>query len=179
MASKITASSVFEETGKMLLANPKPLPIKPNRRVKRPNQKEKYEKEFEFHRTSIRVNIELVESLLTLYNEIAQKQYGKEEVGEVEMSTTLPCTVYYYFCKENGLKVDENFFDDEYFERMYTYQDNGILEAIRELERKIGKPITRTDWENYRKEVGGPSLSTIIRRYGSFSKAKELARQDE
>ncbi|KIV58580.1 hypothetical protein AM501_05275 [Aneurinibacillus migulanus] len=173
--SKLTPSLVFEETGRKLLKLRPHLPLKPNRRVTRPNTKAEYEKEFEFYRTSLYVNIELVEALLQLYNEIAQEQFS-QEVGEVEMSTTLPCTVFFYFCKENNLKYGQRFFDDVYFEKKYTYPDEEILMAIYRLEQKLGKSITRTEWEKYRREINAPSLQTVIRRYGSFSRAKELAR---
>ncbi|MDQ0255597.1 hypothetical protein J2S74_002979 [Evansella vedderi] len=166
-----SVSFVFEKKSRALITDPKPLPIKPNRRISRRTRKE-FEKEFPMIRSSLYLNPILIQELFDLYDEIAKYQYGEDEEINIH---TLVTTVLYFICYDNGIKIDDNYFDEEYFNSKYTYQKDNVLESLRELSSILNKPPTQREWKVYRQRVNGPSLSYIESHFGSFNHAKDLA----
>lgn len=170
---KTSASQLFEEMAVQLCEEPKPLPIAPNRRVTIYKKSGEFDKEFPHTRNSLYLDTQLLERLFRVYEEVTRKQFGE---GTSLDTNTLATTVFFYFCREHELPIDEKYFDDDYFRRFYTYSDEQTFEAIRKLTTKLGKEPTSREWRQMRQEVGGPSESYIVNRFGSFNKARELAK---
>ncbi|TLS48228.1 hypothetical protein FE782_31815 [Paenibacillus antri] len=171
---KTSVSQLFEQMAVQLCEEPLPLPIVPNRRVTIYQKAGDFGKEFPQARNSLYLDPQLLERLFRVYEEVAKKQFGEETTLN---TNTLATTVFYYFCRERELPIDEKYFDDDYFRKHYSYSDEQTLEAIRNLTIKLGKEPTSREWRQMRQEVGGPSESYIVNRFGSFNVAKRLAQQ--
>lgn len=167
-----SVSYMFALMGEKLLSNPRPLVIEPNRRVTIYSKKKQYDIEFPTVRTSLYVDSDLLERLFEIYQDLCYQQFGEKTTLDVN---SLVQTVFYYFCKEHNLPVDENYFDSAYFKANYTFSDKSNFAAFRELTRKMNKTPTIREWRKYRKDVHGPSESYIIQKYGSYNHFKELA----
>lgn len=169
-----SASELFEEMAKQLINDPKPLPLRPNRRVTRYGKAKVYKEEFPVIRTSLWMDPTLFSQLKSVYEPLCKNQFGDDAVLDY---TTLAHTVWYYFCEKHGLSYNQSFFDDNYFLMKYTYQnkDEETLEAIKKLAEILGKSPTARDWNEHRHLVRGPSMTIILNQFGSYKEAKLLA----
>lgn len=169
---KVTVSHLFEGMARKLSEDPEPLPIAPNRRVTIYEKAGAYNEEFPQTRNSLYVDGNVLQRLFNVYEKVTKDQFDE---GTIIDANTLAQTVFYHFCQENGLEIDENYFNDEYFKRHYTYNDEQTIESLRQLAQLLGKSPTSREWREHRHRVEGPSESYITNRFGSFNKAKKLA----
>ncbi|MFC5452566.1 homing endonuclease associated repeat-containing protein [Paenibacillus aestuarii] len=169
---KATVSHLFEIMAMQLAQDPKPLPIAPNRRVTNYSKASDYGEEFPQSRSSLSIDPNVLQNLYEAYEKKTKEQFGEDASID---ANTLAVTVFYHYCVENNLEIDEKFFDDEYFKKHYSYNDDQTLESLRMLANMLGKFPTSREWRERRHQVGGPSESYIVNRFGSFSKAKQLA----
>jgi hypothetical protein len=168
-----SVSEVFEVDAKRLIQSPKSLPMRPSRRVTRYGKGEKYKLEFPTVRTSIWMDPSLFLNLQESLKRIAKSQF--DEDLEIDLNTIIH-TVLYYFCKENLIDFDEKFFDDTYFNMVYTYADGEKeLLALRKLAEILKKSPTAREWNENRYRVDGASMVALKDMFGSFNEAKKLA----
>lgn len=170
--AKVKTSRLFEESGKGLLEEPKPLAIEPNRRVTVSTRKKMFDNEFPMIRNSLYIDATLLQELYRIYENMAKEQYGEN----VKLNTNaLVHTVFYYFCINNKLPVNKKYFDDDYFKAKYTFSDERNFESFRQLRDILGKVPTSREWRKHRNDVDGPSESYILNKYGTFTSFKESA----
>ncbi|MBP1931962.1 hypothetical protein [Ammoniphilus resinae] len=175
--NELSVSELFERMAEELIIEPKPLPLRPGRRVTRYGKAEVYKEEFPLIRTSLWLDPVLLSQLRSVYDPLCKNQFGDEAVLDY---TTLVHTVCYHICQKHGISYNQDFFDDSYFLMKYTYQDTygETLEAIKKLAELLGKSPTAREWNKHRHLVRGPSMTIILNLFDSFKEAKSLAMRD-
>lgn len=169
-------SHLFDEYARTLIRNPKPLPIQPYRRITVFHKREDYKKEFPITRTAFYVNAMTLQELFNVYQPIAYKQY---KINREIDTKTIVHTVFYYFAKDNNLDFNEKYFDQEYFERTYTFQHDGNIQAFLKMMNDLGKVPTVKEWRALREQYDGPSEAYIIQTYGTYGRFRDLALKEK
>lgn len=122
-----------------------------------------YAKEIKHEFKRIRAGLYLPKSLIdNLY-----KHYGEEVPF-----TAIAHSVFYYICRDKNLKIDENFFDNDYFAKI---DKDKIILMLRNLSNKLGKIPSRKEYSFHKDLVNAPSNTYINKIFGSYENALKAA----
>lgn len=117
----------------------------------------------------------------TLFNSYKQALFERSiQVYDIDTNTLIISNRYavetalWLAARYHGVPMDVVYFDDE---RLLSELDIDrlIIKALNEVAIVLGHSPTAREYEEHRKQLGGPSLSFIKSVYGTFNDAKALS----